>query len=186
MIKLPCERCPGCNSTNLFQIGTSRRQIIDLKFFRDGVKRWASKYQSWNYRCGKCDSIFTHPEFPQVTTKFGRGLMSWCIYQNVACGQNMLQVRKVLAQVFNVRIGQAQMYNFKANVAEYYREQYTRILDEILRGSLIHIDETEVALRGQKGYVWVLTSMERVYFFYRDSREGTFLKEMLQGRASAH
>ncbi len=36
-------------------------------------------------------------------------------------------------------------------------------------------------LRGRKGYVWVLTSMEHVYFFYRDSREGTFLKEMLQG-----
>src|SRR5262249_6133526 len=27
------------------------------------------------------------------------------------------------------------------------------------------------------------TSMERVYFFYRDSREGTFLKEMLRGFA---
>jgi hypothetical protein len=31
------------------------------------------------------DGIFTHPEFPEVTTKFGRGLISWCIYQNVAC-----------------------------------------------------------------------------------------------------
>jgi hypothetical protein len=68
------------------------------------------------------------------------------------------------------------MYRFKAVVAEHYKATYARILDEILRGPLIHIDETEVNLRGRKGYVWVLTSMEQVYFFYRDSREGTFLK----------
>jgi hypothetical protein len=93
----------------------------------------------------------------------------------------MLRVRKVLAEVFRLRIGQPQMYRFKTAVAEHYRAAYARILDEILRGQLIHIDETEVDLRGRKGYVWVLTSMDQVYFFYRDSREGTFLKEMLRG-----
>ena len=181
VVELPCERCPACNSKDLFRIGSITQRIIDLKYFRDGVKRWVTKYRSWNYRCGKCDRILTHPQFPQVTTTYGRGLISWCIYQNIACGQNMLQVRKVLAQVFNLRISQSQMYNFKAAVAKYYRAKYARILDEILRGPLIHIDETEVNLRGRKGYVWVLTSMEQVYFFYRDSREGMFLKEMLQG-----
>src|SRR5262249_35731520 len=120
VVELSCKRCPACNSKNLFQIGSITRQIIDLKYFRDGVKRWITKYQSWNYRCGKRDHIFTHPEFPQVTTKYGRGLIGWCIYQNVACGQNMLQVRKVLVQVFNLRIGQPQMYRFKAAVAEHY------------------------------------------------------------------
>jgi predicted RecB family nuclease len=181
VVELACKRCPACNSKRLFQIGNIAHQIIDLKYFRDGVKRWVTKYQSWNYRCGKCDSIFTHPEFPQVTTKYGRGLISWCIYQNVACGQNMLRVRKVLAEVFNLRICQPSLYRFKAVVAEHYQAKYARILDQILKGPLIHIDETEVDLRGRKGYVWVVTNMEQVYFFYRDSREGTFLKEMLRG-----
>src|SRR5262249_16622970 len=72
VINLPCERCRACNSKNIFQIRTRRRLIIDLKFFRDGVKRWATKYQSWDYRCGNCDSTFTNPEFPQLKTKFGR------------------------------------------------------------------------------------------------------------------
>jgi predicted RecB family nuclease len=181
VVELACKRCPACNSKKLFSIGNITHQIIDLKFFRDGVKRWATRYQSWNYRCGKCDSTFTHPQFPQVTTKFGRGLISWCIYQNVACGQNLLRVRKVLAEVFKLQIGQQQVYRFKRTVAEYYQATYTRILDEILRGPLIHIDETEVNLSDRKGCVWVLTGMAQVYFFYRDSREGTFLKEMLRG-----
>src|SRR5262249_42593567 len=131
--------------------------------------------------CGKCKNVFTHPEFPQVKTKYGRGLISWCIYQNVACRQNMLQVRRVLAEVFNLRLGQPQMERVKTAGAGHYQAGVARNLAEILRGPLIHIDETEVNLRGRKGYVWVLTSMEQVYFFYRDSREGTFLKEMLQG-----
>jgi predicted RecB family nuclease len=181
VVELACKRCPACNSKRLFQIGNIAHQIIDLKYFRDGVKRWVTKFKSWNYRCGKCDSIFTHPEFPQVATKYGRGLISWCIYQNVACGQNILRVRKVLAEVFNLRICQPSLYRFKAVVAEHYQAKYARILDQILGGPLIHIDETEVDLRGRKGYVWVLTSMDQVYFFYRESREGAFLKEMLQG-----
>jgi hypothetical protein len=33
----------------------------------------------------------------------------------------------------------------------------------------------------EKGYVWVLASLDKVYYFYRSSREGTFLKEMFEG-----
>ena len=80
VVELPCKRCPSCNSRKLFQIGGITQQIIDLRYFRDGVKRWVTKYMSWQYSCTKCGAIFTHPDFPQVTTKYGRGLVSWCIY----------------------------------------------------------------------------------------------------------
>jgi hypothetical protein len=62
-----------------------------------------------------------------------------------------------------------------------YGKQNPDSHNRLRSGPLIHIDETEVDLRGRKGYVWVLASMDQVYFFYRDSREGTFLKEMLGG-----
>jgi hypothetical protein len=39
--------------------------------------------------------------------------------------------------------------------------------------------KTTVRLRHEKGYVWVLTSMDKVYYFYKPSREGAFLKDML-------
>jgi predicted RecB family nuclease len=181
VVELSCKRCPSCNSRKLFQMGGITQQIIDLKYFRDGVKRCITKYVSWHYSCSKCRAIFTHPEFPQVTTKYGRRLISWCIYQNIAGGQNLHRVRKVLTEVFKLPLASHLMYRFKTAVAESYQATYGRILDEILKGSVIHIDETEVNLRGGKGYVWVLTNMEQVYFFFRDSREGTFLREMLRG-----
>jgi predicted RecB family nuclease len=183
VVELPCKRCLSCNSRKLFQIVRSTQQIIDLRYFRDGVKRWVTKYVSWRYSCTKCGTVFTHPDFPQVITKYGRGLVSWCIYQNIVGGQNMHRVRRVLAEVFKLSLRPGLLYRFKTAVADYYRPTYARILEEILKGPVLHIDETEVDLRGRKGYVWVLTSLERVYFFYRDSREGTFLKEMLRGFA---
>jgi hypothetical protein len=183
VVELPCKWCLSCNSRKLFQIGGITRKIIDLRYFQDGVKRWITKYISWQYRCTRCGAAFAHPDFPQVTTKYGRGLVSWCIYQNMVGGQNMHRVRKVLAEVFKLSLPSQQLYRFKTAVADYYQPTYARILEEILKGPVLHIDETEVDLRGRKGYVWVLTSMEQVYFFYRDSREGTFLKEMLRGFA---
>src|SRR5262249_478625 len=144
------------------------------------VKRWIKKYLSWQYRCTKCGAVFTHPDFPRVTTKYGRGLVSWCIYQNIVGGQNLQRVGRGLAEVFKLPLDYSLLYRFKPAVAEHYQACYDLILEEILRGPVLHIDETEVNLRGRKGYVWVLTSMEQVYFFYRDSREGTFLKEMLR------
>ena len=43
----------------------------------------------------------------------------------------------------------------------------------------MHIDETTVRMRKAQGYVWVLTTMDKVYYFYRPSRETGFLREML-------
>ena len=70
-------------------------------------------------------------------------------------------------------------YRLKSHVVDLYQSLYSEILKAILAGPLIHIDETTVRLRHDKGYVWVLTSMDKVYYFYKPSREGAFLKEML-------
>ena len=62
----------------------------------------------------------------------------------------------------------------------YYRVTYDKLLKRLLRGKLLHIDETEVELRTGKAYVWVFASLEEVVFMYRPTREGDFLKELLK------
>ena len=66
-------------------------------------------------------------------------------------------------------------------MAEYYKSTYDNIFYSIVNGPLIHIDETTVKLRKHKGYIWVLTSMDKVYYVYKEDREGSFLKDMLNG-----
>ena len=65
-------------------------------------------------------------------------------------------------------------------MASFYKGEYEKIRNTILAGSLIHIDETTINLMKEKGYVWVITGADSVYFFYRQSREGSFLGAMLK------
>ncbi len=44
----------------------------------------------------------------------------------------------------------------------------------------MHADETQVHMRGTRGYVWVFTSLEEVVYVYTDSREGDALRGALR------
>jgi hypothetical protein len=98
----------------------------------------------------------------------------------VVCGQNMLRVRQALNDIFDLDIPQPTIFRFKSFLRETLQPIYDRILAHLLKGSVLHIDETEVKLRGCKGYVWVFASMDAVYFEYRDSRKAQFLGPLLE------
>src|SRR5207249_3266346 len=68
----------------------------------------------------------------------------------------------------------------KSLMARYYQATYLGLLNKILAGSLLHIDETEMKLQTCKGYVWVLSNLEEVVLLYKPTREGDFLKELLK------
>ncbi len=107
--------------------------------------------------------VKARPRFATQQT-YGHSLMSWCVYFNVVSGLNMLKVQKCLKDVFDLSVHNGQLYRFK---------QY--------ESAVIHMDETAVNLRSHAGYVWVVTTMDMVHFFYRSSREASFLAEMLDG-----
>jgi len=73
------------------------------------------------------------------------------------------------------------MYRFKAIVARHYAARYASVLREIVMGRALYVDETPVNLWKSKGYVWVFATVHAVYFFYKDSRQGSFLPDMLTG-----
>src|SRR5438552_17341424 len=52
---------------------------------------------------------------------------------------------------------------------------------EILKSPVLCIDEGDVTLRKTKGYVWVFTTHDGVWYLYKDTRSGEFLKELLAG-----
>ena len=58
---------------------------------------------------------------------------------------------------------------------------YETILNKIVKGELIHADETRINLIGKDGYVWVVTNMEEVAYFYTDTREGDTIQALIQG-----
>jgi DNA-directed RNA polymerase subunit RPC12/RpoP len=174
-----CQRCPECRSKDIHKGKQMSHDLVDLKFFKGGVKKWVTRIVSWRYSCAKCKQQFSSEERSPNPRKFGHGLMSWCVYFNVGCGLNMNRVEKSLEDAFGLTNDHSLFLRSKRYIMTFYQSLCDEILQEILKSPVIHIDETTVRLRKQRGYVWVMTTLDKVYYFYKPSREGAFLQEML-------
>lgn len=179
-MELSCSKCLYCSSRYLKSGRRATRILIDLRFSRAGVKRWVTRYVSWWYSCRKCGRIFLPEGWPACRSKYGRNLVSWCLYLNFVCKQKMYQTRDTLRDLFELDVPQRSMYQFKTRIAHEYSDLCGEIKERILSGPMIHIDETSVKLSRGKGYVWVIANMDSVLYFYRESRKGDFLKDMLR------
>jgi predicted RecB family nuclease len=176
---LNCSKCLNCGSRCRKAGRKKTRTLIDLRFSRAGVKRRITQYVSWPYRCQKCGKIFLPEGWPTSRHKYGRNLVSWCVYLNLVCKQKRYQTRDTLRDLFELDVSQRSMYQFKTRIAREYSDLCSEIKERILNGPIIHIDETPVKLNKGKGYVWVVANMDSVFYFYRETRKGDFLKDML-------
>ncbi len=181
IVTLCCQRCPQCRKKTIEKKKGISHTLIDLKFSRSGVKKWITRFDAWRYRCLKCKHQFTAEKKgrgrPQ---KYGNGLMSWCVYISSVCGVNVSRILRTLGDIFGVYLYDKVLHRLKASLAQNYHLLSEEIRQSVLGNPVLHVDETVVHLRGgQTGYVWVLTSMDRVYYFYKPSREISFLQEML-------
>jgi hypothetical protein len=182
VITYRASRCPSCGGREIWPISRSEHDVEDLRFTRGGIKRWITRQERWRYTCKRCGIRF----FPaavrgrRLQPKYGRGLISWCMYQLLVGGQSIHRIHRSLKDLFGLSIPNGAVYLFKRAMAAYFETGYRRILKDLLDGELIHIDETTINLQKEKGYVWVLANHDSVYFFYRESREGSFLAEMLR------
>lgn len=180
IVHIQCKECPNCKRKRSI---TPRQEIsktvIDLRVTKSGAKRWIVRYVTWRYRCLKCQNSFLPPDWPKSRAKYGHGLAAWCVYHNVARKQPMLQISAALHDVFYILAPDDHLYRFKTQIAKYYADTYRDILSALMGDPVAHMDETTVKIHNEKGYVWVIAGMNSVYYFYKASRKGSFLKELL-------
>jgi Transposase IS66 family len=157
----------------------SSHDVTDLDFSHRGVRRYITRFVSWRYRCGTCSKTFRSEDRLPHPQKYGHSLASWCVYQNNVLGVNMSKVQKGIKSVFHLELPIDAIERSRDRIALFYEPLYAEILEGIIASPLMHIDETTVRMRKAQGYVWVLTTMDKVYYFYRPSRETGFLREML-------
>jgi hypothetical protein len=103
------------------------------------------------------------------------------MYQKFACRQTMWQAVDVVEELFSIRLPASQAYLFKQRVIPRYASLYDELMQHILKSPVLCIDEGDVTLRKTKGYVWVFTTHDVVWYLYKDTRWGEFLKELLAG-----
>lgn len=176
--------CTTCGSRKITCEKTIWRWLIDLKYYKTGigVKKWQPRYLIRKYRCRTCGQTSLSPNVTfdaKSRSIYGHGLICWCVYHNIVGKQPMLQVHRGLRDIFGLNIPSKQTYFFKSSLASHYKPLCEEILATVLRDNVLHVDETPVKLRKTTGYVWVLSSATKVYYLFRDSREGTFLHDLL-------
>lgn len=179
IVALEAQRCPNCRSRHLERSGESSHDVVDLKFSRMGVRRCVTRSVSWRYRCRKCGHHFRSEIRQSNPQRYGHGLASWCVYQNNVAGLNLGKVRRGLADVFGLRVGSEVLERSRDRLATIYEPLSTAILQAVLASPVIHIDETTVRMRKTHGYVWVLATLDKVYYLHRPTREAEFLRELL-------
>ena len=144
------------------------------------VRRWVVLYISKEYRCNKCNRNFIPDGFPIIRAKFGKGLISWCMYQMVVGRQNMSRIRIALRTLFGLHIDISTIYSFKETISFHYLNSYDEILKTLLSSPVLYADETVANLRSESGYVGVsrtaalytisIKPLEKVHFYRKCSR----------------
>ena len=173
-------RCPACNSKLIYRHGGKRSTtLIDLKFMRYGVKRWIARYVIQRYRCRSCLRTFYSPGW-RWTGKYGPDLIAYTIYQNIELRIPQSLIAVGINQLFGLDISRNMTNKFKSAAAQSYEHTYNELLKGLCKGRLLHIDETSISIKEGNGYVWVLTSMEEVVYFYTPTREGSTIQSMLK------
>jgi len=175
----PPTACSRCESTNLYKHGKERKTVFDLRFLAFGVKLWIVRYQKHRHRCNDCHAVI-RIKGPWTGTKFGHQLLAYAIHQIIELRIPQEIVSRSLSRTFGLNMGVNFVRELKANAAVYYKETYEAILARVCTGRLLHADETKIGLRNGEGYVWVLTNMELVVYFFTETREGTLLRTLLK------
>jgi predicted RecB family nuclease len=172
-------KCHRCGATRLWTYHRDKSQIVyDLKFTRRGIKRWAVQYHYRTYRCSECRAEMT---IYSQDSQYGPNLRAFFIYLLIELRLSYQKAIEHVSSLFDVALPNSTAYDIKSAIAEKHLPTYHGILRQIVKGSLIHADETRGVVIGGGHYVWVFTNLTTVAYVYAESRESTILDDLLNG-----
>lgn len=179
--------CEKCGSTAVLTLnrhpishrGPRVKRAFDLVATQNGIKLCVIESRSKVHKCQSCGNVYV-PHRHSRLAKYFHGVQSFAMYLHVAHGLSFGTSKEIIDVFFNLPIQKSYVHRFKTAMAHYYEPTYRQLLEKLLSGPLLHVDETQVRLKGGKGYVWVFTNLEEVVFIFKPNREGEFLRELLK------
>jgi predicted RecB family nuclease len=174
--------CPRCGRKGSKQSVLRPGGVHEIIFGRFSLKRRVTMYECQIYRCRSCETTFGADERIHKTgrhTRYGRGLTAYLIYQMVELYIPSQVAAKSLGRLFGLSLNTGAINLLKERLADYYSETQQKILERILSGGLVHVDETFISIKGKRAYVWVFTNMHEVVYVYSETREGDLVQRIL-------
>ena len=171
--------CPTCGR-ELTERPLRKRILYDLLFGKSSVKRWIVRCQFHYYWCSHCCRRFGEPREFWPQSHLGRTLVAYVLYHTIELCIPFQTTRELLVRSFKLNIVTHTLMSVKRTAAKQYKSTYEFILRHLVSGGLLHVDETQVSIKGATAYVWVFTNLHDVIYLYTEGREGAFLQEMLK------
>ena len=174
--------CPECGKRGRRKERLLSRTVRDIVFGRNSVKGRVVKYVFQTYSCRSCgDEYGLHEWYLHGNRKFGWNMLAYTVYHIVHLYVPQLTMQHTLNRLFGFSLVKTTLSKIKSQASDYYLATKNKILDRIIHGSLIHADETQANIKGQRAYVWVLTNLHEVVYIFAESREGEIIQELLKG-----
>ncbi len=170
--------CPSCGWASLAVRRQGSYIVYDLKFMKNGIKRWFVKYKYTRYVCNKCRFEFTTYSPKPL---YGPNLRAFVIYLMIELRLSNQKIAEHASKLFDLPLSAPNVHHIKSSMAEKFEPTYRAILKQIANGSLIHADETKGVVNGGGHYMWVFANLTTVAYVYSESREATILEELLHG-----
>ncbi len=181
IIAPPLKKCPRCGHKKIYQIrtrvGTARQ--TDLKFTSTGIKQWVIEYRAATARCAKCKMNLRNGPLRMV--HYGDNLFAWAINLYIKYNISHEMIARMLKEQFGIWMNPTYLIERKRKWCSKWKPEVDYIRQIILKSPVIHIDETNVRLSKDKGYVWVFATPHTVLYHFSISHEVDFLKEWLKG-----
>lgn len=97
-----------------------------------------------------------------------------------ACPSLTYEVIRInLKELFNEAVSQSTVASIFMDFSSFYKYTNTNHLYYILQSPFIHVDETQVNIKGTNNYVWIFTDGKYVYFQLTETREIKIVEELL-------
>jgi len=173
--------CPACKRISTKPTATRVRILYDLWFGHFSIKRWVVKHVYQTYFCSRCERFFGLEKRFRQPLKFGWGLVAYFVYQTIQLCIPQRIVTLSMNQLFGFSLKCTTTHRLKARAAAFYKETQREIFARLVKGDLVHVDETKANVKGELAYVWVFTNLHEVAYLYADSREADVLHAALAG-----
>jgi hypothetical protein len=171
--------CPRCAATSVHRHERATKTVLDLTFSQTGVKRCIVQYRSYRFVCCHCKKTFLPDRKPWNEGRLGSNLVAYLVYQVIELQLPQRRICASAKELFNVSITSATVSKLKGKTSHAYQTTYDGIISKIVGGTLVHADETRIILGKREGYVWVLTNLEEVAYFYTETRDGETVQDLL-------
>ena len=180
VVAKPPYSCPECGKRWRRKSRLLTRTVEDLVFGRDSAKRRLVRYEFQTYRCRSCGHEYGLDGWKLLGRKWGWNVTAYFVYHVVGLRVPQLTMQHSLKRLFGFNLVRTTLSNLKTKAADHYLVTKRKILERIVRGDLVHADETRANIKGHLAYVWVLTNMTDVVYILAESREAEIAQDLLK------